>query len=266
MRRQLLIIVLGLALACTGTAKATEGDPVSNDSVESALAIAALPFDHEARTDSASTGPEDSVSVCSPEAGYSVWYEYTPAEDEPLSIDIDATFYPVIEVFEGSELAFVDCAFGQFSSQAQLIVDVIAGTRYFIRLASPYNRPGYYALHVERYVPFTVDVQFEERSRLTPGGRAEVPGTVTCSEPTYVTLAVDGRQGLGPVAITGYGEAGFTCNGVHSVLVRVDPRDAAFIPGRLDLEWEVYACADDDRIELRCVTPAGVHESLLLPL
>ncbi len=266
MRRRLSAALVCLTLATAGTAVASEDGGVTNDRVETATRIAALPFDDESDTSTATTGPEDSNSLCSPEAGYSVWYEYTPTEDEALAVDIDANFYPVLELFQGTDLETVDCAFGQFSNRTTLVADLTAGTRYFLRVASPYDYPGWYALHAERHVPFTVDVSVADRARLTSGGRAEVRATVSCSEPAYVHLAMDGRQALGPVATVGDGEAVFACTGVHEITVRVHPRAGAFIPGRLDVDWSVYSCADDDRIESQCVTPTGAQESLLLPL
>jgi hypothetical protein len=266
MRRTVTVVLsCAVLLAAAGVAGAQDEVPPSNDSIEAATAVAGLPFDEDGDNYAATVGPEDADS-CVSDATRSVWYQYTPTVDETLEIDVDANFYPVIELFAGPELLSMGCA-NDYWYETSLRTDVTAGTTYFIRLASVFDWPGDYELHMESYVPLEVDVAISDRARLTSGGRAELAVTVSCNQPAYVELEIDGRQALGPLATLGDGWTEFACTGVHNVTVRVDPRAGAFVPGRIDSSWQVYACGQDEQwYSNECTYPEGAQESLLLPV
>lgn len=255
-----LLVSVGVAVGAT---------PPGNDSIAGAVPVTELPFQAAGNSEGSSAGPEDQHSACLGDVEQSVWFTYTPAIDHPLDVEVDADFDPALEVFRGADLESIGCSFDGYYDgryRTSLRLDVTAGETYFVRVANPYYWGGDYEISLDTYVPLKVDVSIGDLGRVTSGGRAEVPVTVTCSEPVQVDLYIDGRQALGPLATFGDGYALIDCNGTNTVKVLIDQASGAFLPGRLDATWDVYACTEnEDWWNENCHFPSGNEEALLLP-
>jgi hypothetical protein len=166
------LVFASLALAATP----------SNDDIEQAVEISALPF-------SASVSLADATSAagdldCSGLADtHTVWYRIAPEADIRLGlrtvngagIEVSTT----VATGQPGSLTQLQCSFSQ--TQA---LDVKAGASYYIQLATAGDDPGplvdFSAVRVQ---PLAVEIALSRSGRLSGGG-ATVSGTLRCSRTT----------------------------------------------------------------------------------
>jgi hypothetical protein len=260
------MVVLG---GSTGAAVASEdAPPPPNDALADATVIDELPFSDTVDTTGATDvagedGSPEFPGFCYP-AQKSVWYSITPTTDLDLLVNTQGSdFDTTLEVFRGSDREVVACDDdGGFRTSA-LRVSLDADEEYLIRAAGYFGDSGTLQLNAEEFVPLSVDVTLADTGRLTVGGRAVVEATVTCSRPVDVELYLDGRQAIGPTVTAGSSGRFFRCSGSDLLTVRVNPDSGAYLPGFLDVEFELYACDYDPYYD--CTSADGTKNVLLLP-
>lgn len=132
--RGVLTLLLGMAvLLPAGPALAQTAPP--NDDFSAATTIGALPFTDSADTTGASSAADDPVTCGN---NGSVWYAFTPQQNEALSADTFGSDYAtVLSVYTGARGALTAVACNNSSGSAQTIVDfnATAGTTYFFLIS-----------------------------------------------------------------------------------------------------------------------------------
>ena len=130
----------------SNTARATtqSGGSIANDDFGAELAIQGLPYNNTQTTIGATSTADDPVFSCVGFAGYNtVWYRYTPASTEQLTISTSGSNYDtVLGVWAGSRGALQNKACnddygGTYQSQVQ--VSLSAGVPYYIEVAGYFS-------------------------------------------------------------------------------------------------------------------------------
>ena len=118
-------------------------DGANFDNCSSAKTIASLPYTNLDTNAAATSDPSDPDTLCgglTTGVGHTVWYRYTPAQDDRIILDtFGSLFDTVLSVFTGScgALTEVACAddYGR-SVLSEATVSVTAGTTYSVMVSS----------------------------------------------------------------------------------------------------------------------------------
>jgi hypothetical protein len=193
----LRILVVAMLVAGAGAAPAAAAPP-ANDTSAGATVIGALPYSTSVDTTEATVGADDAAIGCAIDPGtqtftHSVWFAYTPAEDQTVAVETFGSDYTVAGAVvpaddPGSPLA---CFLTSTS------VTLEGGTTYLIDLLQFGDAGGgTLQLTVAELIPPEVTVS--GTGRLGPGGTATVQVTVGCAEYAFVDGTL--TQRVGPVA------------------------------------------------------------------
>ena len=132
MRRTIAVFIALSTIAGTGMSSTARADVPANDDFATAKVITSLPFLDSTSTVGATTQPEEpgAADVCA-SAGASVWYRYTPGEDERLDFSTDgSSFAAYAGIYTGSsldDLTLLQCSRAPY-------VYASAGTTYYIQV------------------------------------------------------------------------------------------------------------------------------------
>jgi hypothetical protein len=175
--------------------------PPPNDDFGNATRITSLPYTNVVNTTLATTSVDD-PTACS-EAGATVWYSFTPAEDLFIDVNTAASdYFTVLGVYTGARgaLQLFYCNGGNDSKFA-----IFAGTTYFFMVGAnfPANPPGGHLVFTVTGRPaLKIGVSVDTVGSVdTKTGVATIQGTVNSSRP--VTIFVSGvlRQKVGRLHI-----------------------------------------------------------------
>jgi hypothetical protein len=112
-----------------------ETPPVANDLIEDATVVNSFPFTVEQNVYGSTLSPNDPQGCTTNFQTNSVWFKYTPAQNQALLLDASASDYgTAVKVYTqgtGGTLVEKECAFGLVGMQAQ------AGTTYWIMISRP---------------------------------------------------------------------------------------------------------------------------------
>jgi hypothetical protein len=214
-----LLILLVLVTLIAGATPAAAAPP-GNDTSAAATVIGALPYETEVDTTEATLGDDDSAIACGTDPGtqtfsHSVWFAYTPSEDQTIAIDTSASSYPVAgAVFPaGAPGTPVACFLGS------TLVPLTGGTTYLIDLVEIGDAGG----GTLRLSITEVDIPEPELTlapvgRVDRAGTATLEGTLTCDPGTsFVWLNATYTQVIGRrTAVNAFGELfgeEFVCDG-----------------------------------------------------
>ena len=107
--------------------------PVSNDLFQDATIVNSFPFAVEQNIYGSTLSPNDPTGCTTNFQSNSVWFKYTPAQNQAVLLDVTSSDYDAaVKVYtqgEGDLLVERECAFGSVGMQAQ------AGTTYFIMVS-----------------------------------------------------------------------------------------------------------------------------------
>lgn len=114
----------------------------ANDALSAATLVSALPFNAAPDTLLATRETADPTLTClgNQKGYYTVWYRHTPTTSRTLLINTSGSSYDtLLAVFSGSpsSLTPVACNDNDTTFQAQVGFNAVAGTTYYIALASP---------------------------------------------------------------------------------------------------------------------------------
>ncbi|MPZ70090.1 MAG: hypothetical protein GEU71_11260 [Actinobacteria bacterium] len=143
--------VVATLIASTMVAPSAWAAPPSNDDVSGAKPVTQIPFtDTTDVTDATAEPGEDSLCGY---GGHSVWYSYTPTENQKIVADTFGSDYDTnLGVFDGppaQDTLFV-CNRDWHSSQSRLSFDAEEGTTYYFMVT---GNGGVLEFHVELGVP-----------------------------------------------------------------------------------------------------------------
>lgn len=138
-------------IASVIVAPAASAAPPSNDDVSGAEPVTQIPYaDTTDVTDATAEAGEDSLCGY---GGHSVWYSYTPAENQKIVADTFGSDYDTnLGVFDGppAQDTLLVCNRDWHSSQSRLSFDAEAGTTYYFLVT---GNGGVLEFHVELGVP-----------------------------------------------------------------------------------------------------------------
>jgi hypothetical protein len=117
---------------------------VPNDEFDFATVIESLPYADQVYTEDASTAPDDPVIPCIDTPGqeyYTIWYRYTPSEDQEIKIDTFGTRRnSILAVWTGTRgnLTNVACNDNAWvgTSDSKVVLAVSEGETYHIEVAA----------------------------------------------------------------------------------------------------------------------------------
>jgi hypothetical protein len=213
-----------------------------NDEVVGATPIAELPFSVTQDLSKATVGLYDPTPSCMPApAEATVWFTYTPAADGAVRFDtLLSTTDTVLAVYLGGATETSEVACNDDVdvvtpiSQSLVTVDVVAGQLYTVMLGVypgwPAGEVTLRADHVRP--PNEITVSIDPLGTVVPtSGEATIRGTVTCSQPTTVSLDVGLSQRRGRTFVDGSGYGEVECDGATPWELTVTGADGLFRRG-----------------------------------
>ena len=189
----------------------------SNDAIDSATSIGALPYNDTLDTTEATTAADDPSCAGN---GHTVWYRYTPSS----SIRVDANTFgssydTTISVYTGSpgSLTQIACNDDAQGLQSQVTFDATAGQSYYVMAGSfGSGSGGTLTLELREAAPPPpapeVGLTIDRAGHVDRNGVASVSATLTCNQPMFVgaygTLT---QKGPGRTTIQGFGGNNVSC-------------------------------------------------------
>ena len=256
--RAVALVFAALMVAPLASASAA---PPSNDTLAGATVIGALPFSATQNTTEATLDADDALLDKS--CGFlgntfsnSVWYTYTPSEDQVIRVDTTGSNPSVGAAIVTSDFQPVprSCFLDDFTGGGQ--ARLTAGTKYYIvLLQSPAGSGGTLQLTVQRdnvIVP-TAELTVDPRGSVSKAGVATLTGTATCTGPTGAYFGAYLAQTVGSVTTTGLTEYEVVlCDGMtHRWTITIgpcsaefnEPNCAVFRPGRATVSSSLEVCS-----------------------
>ena len=207
-----------------------------NDDFASAVVFSSIPSTYSEDATSATTAPDDPWCYGNAQ---SVWFAYTPQTNIRLEANTFGSNYDTaLSVYTGSRDALTqigcnDDAGGTVQSRVRF--DATAGTTYYFMVGSSYVllQPPSSANLVFNLLqgppPFTFTPSLDQFGTVSAStGAVTLQGSVSCSEPAYVTLYGGLKQTRGGTPIDGYWNAFVPCNGVIPWTATVQSQTALF--------------------------------------
>jgi hypothetical protein len=192
----------------------------ANDDFAGRTVIAGLPYNETLDTSDATSEASDAelnLQCGAPAIDASVWYEFTPAADMVVLVDVSASDYSAgVFVATGSPGAFGPveaCGPGGVGFFAA------SGTTYVLMIIDDQQdgggNGGTLELSVTQAPPppdisLTVDPVGKFNART---GSATISGTVTCSEGAFAFIDISLRQQVGRFTVRGFGFIEMQCDG-----------------------------------------------------
>jgi VCBS repeat-containing protein len=207
--------------------------PPPNDDFSSATVVPAIPFTVSQDATNATVAPDDPITCYG--NNQTVWFAYTPQSSMRLEANTFGTGYDTtLAVFTGtrgalSEIACNEDAGGTVNSRVRF--DAVAGTTYYFRVSSLYPVPSASLVFnvLEAPPPFSFAATVAPFGSVIPrSGAVTLNGSVTCTNPAYVSISGEVKQMHGGVPINGYFNAFVPCNGVTPWSATVQSQAALF--------------------------------------
>jgi hypothetical protein len=212
------------ALAAAFTSVALAGSPAvaappTNDTFVGAETIAAVPFTTSLDTSEATTDADDdelNLPCGAPAMDASVWYSFTPTEDNAYLADVSASDYSAgVFVATGSPGSFNVLACGQLGAGWE----ATAGETYSIVVIDDQTDGSGNGGQMELTVdvappPPALEVTVNDTARFdAKTGSAILSGTIMCgSDAQFAFLEAQVTQRVGRMLIRGYGGTEVTCD------------------------------------------------------
>jgi hypothetical protein len=202
-------ILAGLVVIAAGAgAGPATAAPPANDTRATATVIDELPYTAEVDTTEATIGEDDAAIGCPVDPGtetfsHSVWFAYTPAEDQTIGIDTSASSYAVAgAVFPADDPALPNaCFIGGTTTH------LAAGVTYLIDLvAFGEAAGGTLRLAITELEVPEPQVTLDPIGRVDRAGAATLRGTFTCEPGSFVWLDASFTQVIGRrTAVSAFG-------------------------------------------------------------
>lgn len=249
--RRFIVMFAAAALAMVGLPGSALAQP-SNDDFDAATVVTEpLPFSDSISTTEA-TPAEDDPSCAG--IGATVWYHYTPSVDSVVNANTFGSDYDTtLSVYTGERgaLSQVACNDDSGSLQSSATWEAVAGTTYHLMVGSFNGGPGgNLSFTVQEGQlppppPPPIDVQLiiDAVGSVDPRtGLATVSGTVTCSEPSSMSVYGELRQRAGRQVISGNFWDSRFCDGETPWSATVENSNGIFVGGPAQVSADAYAC------------------------
>lgn len=191
--------------------------PPPNDELEGAVAVPFVPFTYMQSTAGATTAIDD--PFCNGN-GASVWFTVTAQEAMRIEADTFGSGYDTtLSVYTGSRGALVQLACNDNADgtqQSRTMFDASPGVTYFF-LVSAFNAGigGPLTFNVRQGPPpLSVEGNVFRFGSVSPTtGASALSGSVSCSQPGFVTVFGQLRQTRGGTTLTGFFSTFVPCSG-----------------------------------------------------
>jgi hypothetical protein len=249
-RQLALLSVITLTTLTVGAAPAVAEVP-SNDTIENATVITALPYTVEQNIKEATKSPPR--PSCDRGTRGNVWWKLTAPTDGWVVADTGGSrIATVAAVYTGAPGALTEVACnddtirnGEYSEQARVYWETQSGTDYYLLVAKDYGGGGALKLTVQDSAPpFTVDaIDANDVGAVdNQTGIAVLRGTVTCtSGPGTVWVGAELIQQFARVYIRDYTSKRVTCDGVTPWRMKFESYEGLFASGPAEVslyaEW-----------------------------
>lgn len=185
------------------------GTPPGNDDFDEATVVSTLPFDETTDT-SAATGASDDP-VCDGQCA-TVWYRYTPGEDNAIGVSMRGSDYDaIVLVYKGTRDAL---EWVSTIPNASYRLAVSAGTTYYFMIMSARFDliGGRLRFAVTDGPPLSLTMVVEPVAFMNKRtGVVTMRGEVTCSKPSQVNAGISLRRLLAQRYLTLYGAVTLSC-------------------------------------------------------
>ena len=174
----------------------------TNDDVDNAVAITALPFTHTIDPFEATTAPDDPLGDCDI-VGQTVWYRFTPTENVRVFVHTNRSrpgFWPFFAIYTGSRGNLTRFGCNNFNG---LAFDAVAGETYFFMVGVPEGETSTnLSLVFEVDVALKIDIALDPVGTFDPStGMVTITGTLICSRSTFLGLGGDLHQREASIAL-----------------------------------------------------------------
>lgn len=217
MTRFLLLITLSIALLTFWHGSVAAAP--ANDNFANAVSISTLPYSNSHSTAGATTEAGE-PSPCGGIAA-TVWYTYTPAENETVAIDTSSSDYDtVLAAYSGSSLgslSLIACNDDYQGLQSLLIVALTAGNTYYFQAGGFFGATGSLAMNLSTFTtpneatPVTIDIK--------PEG---TPNSINLSSNGVLPVAILAADGFDPSTVDPATVSFDTAPPVHFAMEDVD--------------------------------------------
>jgi hypothetical protein len=123
----------------------------SNDDLNSATVIKTLPYTQQQDTSGASNEANEAIPICSSEARNSVWYQYTPKNNQDVVFDTFGSNYDTaLSIWQGKNhpLTYLACKDDSSNTrQSQIRVELKRGETYYINISGYVGEVGMLTLN-----------------------------------------------------------------------------------------------------------------------
>lgn len=236
--------------------------PPPNDDINNATVIPSMPFTTSQDVTNATTAPDDPFCVGRTQT---VWFDFTPTQNLRIEANTFGSNYDTtLSVYTGprgalTQIGCSDDANGTVQSRVRF--DAVAGTTYHFMVSSFSFFPVSGANLVFNLVPAPPPLaiapsitQFGSVNSST--GAVSITGSVSCTQPAFVTISGQIKQTHGGIPINGFYSAFVPCNGttpwsatVQSTTTLFHGRSAAlFTGGKADVTGTASAFDFDNGV------------------
>jgi len=206
--------------------------PPANDDFDQPTAVPSIPFTASEDVSTATMADDD--PFCGGR-NQTVWFAFSPHANMRVEANTFGSNYDTtLSVYTGgrgalTQLACNDDAGG--TAQSRVRFDAVAGTTYYIMVSSQF--PASAANLVFNVLPapppFSMTPTVFQFATVNPTmGMVTVSGTVTCSEPAFVSISGQVKQSHGNEPISGFFSVFVPCNGTTPWTVSIQPALALF--------------------------------------
>ena len=192
--------------------------PPPNDDFNAPTVIPSMPFTTSQSVTTATAAFDD--PFCAGQA-QTVWFAFTPTQNIAIEANTFGSNYDTtLSVYTGSRgsLTQLACNDDSGSLQSRIRFDAVAGTTYYFMVSSFSFFPVSNANLVFNLVPgpqsLAITPSVVQFGSVAPStGAVTISGSVSCSQPAFVTISGQLKQTHGPSSTFGFFSVFVPCNG-----------------------------------------------------
>lgn len=208
--------------------------PPPNDDFANATVATSMPFTVSQDVTNATVAPDD--PFCSGRT-QTVWFAFTPTSNIRLEANTFGSNYDTtLSVYTGTRGALSQLACNDDSNntlQSRVRFNAVAGTTYFFMVSSVSFFPVSSASLVFNLLPapppLSIAPSVTQFGSVDPtSGAATISGSVSCSQPVFVTISGELKQTRGGVPISGFFSVFVPCTGTTPWTITIQTVPALF--------------------------------------
>ncbi len=196
--------------------------PPPNDDFNTPTVIPSMPFTTSQNVANATTAFDDPFCVGRTQT---VWFAFTPTQNLRIEANTFGSNYDTtLSVYTGPRGSLTQLACNDDSGssqgflQSRIRFDAVAGTTYYFMVSSfsffPVSNPNLVFNLVPAPPPLIIAPSVFQFGSVDPStGAATISGSVSCSQPAFVTISGQLKQTHGPTSTLGFFSVFVPCNG-----------------------------------------------------